>query len=172
MRRAGRRLVLLVVGLATAGIVLGLVAGLVGGHRDGHTALVTVLGLLAVAPGAVAAIGLLALLLRRPSYRRVMQYGYGRRRDVWKAIKAGRPLTPEDAEVAAAQLDYLDRNHWVRWLPPVTLVFLLVEGVNDHGPLRWAVLVLAGLGAVVLPVGLVQAHRTTQRYRDALSGSR
>jgi hypothetical protein len=52
------------------------------------------------------------------------------------------------------------------------LVVLLVEGVNDHGPLRWVVLVVAGLGALVLPIGLVQAHRTTRRYRDALSGSR
>jgi hypothetical protein len=35
VRRASRRLVLFVVGLATVGIVMGLVAGFVGGHATG-----------------------------------------------------------------------------------------------------------------------------------------
>lgn len=167
---------LLIVGLAAVGIVIGFVAALVGDHRDGHTpshtALVVGLGLLAVALTAVVAIAMLAFMLRRPSYRRVMQYGYGQRRDVWKTIKAGRPLTVQETEIATAQLDYMDRNTWVRWLPAFTLVVLLVEGVNDHGPLRWVMLVLAGLGALVLPIGLMQTHRTERRYREALSGSR
>lgn len=176
LRRNIRGLVLVIVGLVLAGVAVGVVAGVLAGgdrqehaHRPSSAGVVLLIVLLMVSLGVVAVV--LRFMLRRPSYRRVMQFGWAQRRAVYKAVKAGRPLTRRETQVAAAQLEYLDKNRWLSWYPLVPAAILLLNALTGHGPLRWVMLVATAVCIPLVPFSIVQSRRNLGRYRQAVLGS-
>lgn len=174
-RRNGRRVLLLVGGLA---LLCGVVGGLVGvlrNHDEGagpaqHSVwfLVLIVGLVTVVPLAAAA-GALVWLLRRPSYQRVMQYGWFERRRTFQTIKAGRPLDPRQLRIARAGLDYTQRQRWTLWLLPVVIVVWLVNGFTHRDDVFGKLQL--GLGVVYLlglPIIFWQRRHAIDRTRQAL----
>lgn len=176
MRRNVRWLLLLVVGLCligtTAGVLVGVLSGGPHGGRAHHPlrAALLIAGLVVMAVGVVAAT--LLVLLRQPVYRRVMQYGFGERRRVWKAVKAGRPLSPREAEVAGASRDYLRRFGWVVWVGGLLSVLgWLLQSVDHHGIGRWLRLAAAAAYMALLVGVTWQWRHNADRYDQALSRS-
>jgi hypothetical protein len=107
--------------------------------------------------------------MRRPSYQRVMQYGWRERRRTLKTIKAGRPLDQRQLRIARAVLDYSQRQRWLLWLFPVLIVLWLLGGLTHRhylsGKLEIGVAVLYLLG---LPFMFWQRRRVIERTRHAL----
>jgi MFS family permease len=97
---------------------------------------------------------------RRPVYRRVMQYGWRRRRRVVKDLRRGRPLCAEDQSVAAALVNLLRSQHrWVVILYGLLPVIWLFNGLIQHGFLRWFDL---GLAAYCLVLGVFLRRQRRQ----------
>jgi hypothetical protein len=171
--RAARRnlglLLLAVAGLALLGVAAGTVAAVARGHGPRHPALAVAFGVgaVTVAVGVVAAA--IAVIWRRPEYRRVMQFGWFERRRVQRAVKAGRPLGPRERAVARASRDYLVRFRRVQWVAPVVAAFWLFDGLTHHGVARWLLLAAAAGYAATVPVAMVQWRRAIDRYDRALS---
>lgn len=171
VRRNARRLVLAVAVLCVVGLAAGFAAGAL--HDGGRGVHHPVRAALFIAGTAVVMVGLLVLVLavflRRPAYRRVMQFGWSERRRVWKAVKAGRPLSPREIQVAQAARDHLRRFRRTLWFAPVLVVIWLLDGLAQHGVIRWLMIGLAAVYAVLLPAGIWQWRRAADRYDDALS---
>ena len=69
----------------------------------------------------------------------VLPYGPMRRQRVMKELRRGRPLAPEDMPVAAA-LAHQQRSRQ-RWLVPLWVLLAVctfLQGLSDHGFMRWA----------------------------------
>jgi MFS family permease len=178
-RRNGRRLLLVIGGL---GLVSGAVGGVLGGLRNhggstGHAQhsswfLLLLLALVIVVP-LVAAGAALVWLMRRPSYQRVMQYGWSERRRTFKTIKAGRPLDQRQVRIARATLDYTERQRWILWLFPVLIVLWLLSGLTHSDDLFGKLDIgLAALYLLGLPFMLWQRRRVIDRTRHALDRAR
>jgi hypothetical protein len=110
-------------------------------------------------------------LYRKPVYRRVMQYGWRRRRLVTKDLLRGRPLSAEDMPVAAAMVE-VQRSQG-RWFVSVFFVMPLIcvyNGFVADGFLRWFQFSLAAYWMVALPFILRQRGRVIRNYeRQTLS---
>lgn len=174
-RRNGRRLLLLVGGLA---LLSGVAGGVVGGlrHNGGSTDhaqhsswfLVLLIALVIVVPlGAGGAA--LVWLMRRPSYQRVMQYGWLERRRTFKTIKAGGPLDQRQLRIARAALDNAQQQRWLLWLFPVLVVLWLLIGITHRDDLFGKMEIgLAVLYLLGLPFMFWQRRRVIERTRRAL----
>lgn len=173
VRRNARWLLLAVIGLCVLGVAAGFVAGaLRDGGRGIHHPVRAALVIAAVVTVTVGMMVLvLAVFLRRPAYRRVMQFGWFERRRVWKAVKAGRPLSPREIQVTQAARDYLRRFHRLLWFTPLLAVVWLLDGVSHQGAVRWLMFALAAVYVVLVPTAIVQWRRAADRYDDALSRS-
>lgn len=105
---------------------------------------------------------------RRPGYRRVMQYGFGRRRRVMKDLRRGRTLSAEDLRVASAMIDLMQSQR--RWL--IVLFVLmpsssLVNGMLQHGFLRWFHFGVVAYCLVILPLILRERRQIIRELRPA-----
>lgn len=173
VRRNARGLLLSVAGLCVVGVAAGFVAGALhdGGHGVHHPlrAALILAAVVTVTVGVMVLV--LAVFLRRPSYRRVMQFGWFERRRVWKAVKAGRPLSPREIQVARAAHDYLRRFRWTVWFTPFLAATWLANGLTHHGAVRWLMIGLAAVYVGLVPAGIRQWRRAADRYDDALSRS-
>ena len=173
--RNGRRVVLAVGVLALLSGGAGAVIGALRDHgeRAGHAEhsswfLVLILFAVVVVP-VVAGGAALVWLMRRPSYERVMQYGWSERRRTFKTIKAGRPLDPRQLQIARAMLDYIQRQRWVLWFLPVGIVLWLLSGVTHRDDVLGKLQI--GLGVVYLlglPWLFRQRRRVIERTQRAL----
>jgi len=104
-------------------------------------------------------------LYRQPAYRRVMQYGWRRRRLVMKDLLRGRPLSPEDMPVAAAMVA-VQRSQG-RWSVIVLFAVPLIgvyNGFISDGYLRWFQFSLAASWVVLLPFIIRQRRRLIHNY--------
>jgi hypothetical protein len=174
-RRNSRRLLQVSGGLVLLCVAAG---GVAGGLRDhsrsagpaqhGPWLLILFLIVLVVLPlGAGGAV--LVRLMRRPSFQRVMQYGWSERRRTFKNIKAGRPLDERQARIARAPLDYTERQRWFLWLLSAAICIWLLNGFT-HRDDGWGKVQL-GLGVLYLlglPVMFWQRRRALERTRHAL----
>lgn len=174
VRRNVQRLLVFAVGLcllgATAGVLVGVLGGGPNGGRAHHPfrAALLIVGPVVLGAGVMAAV--LVVFLRQPVYRRVLQYGFGERRRVWKAAKAGRPLSAREAEVAGASRDHLRRFGWVVWVGGLLSVLgWVLQGIDHHGPGRWLRLAAAAAYVMLLAVVTWQWRRNADRYDQALS---
>lgn len=173
VRRNARWIVLAVAALCVLSVVAGFVAGALrdggrGIHHPARTALVVAAVVTVMVGVTVLA---LAVFLRRPAYRRVMQFGWSERRRVWKAVKAGRPLSLREVQVAQAARDYLRRFRRTMWFAPVLVVIWFLDGLTQHGAIRWLMIGSAAVYAVLTPAGIWQWRRAADRYDDVLSRS-
>jgi hypothetical protein len=140
-----------------------------GGHPHRHPA---VAALLAVAvPLLVVALAAVAMtwLLRRPSYQRILQFGWSERRATFKAVRSGRPLTEQETRVARAQLEFQRTFRWYYWMQPIVVVVLVFDGLTHRNAIGWALIGSAGFYAAAFPYLIWQWRRNTERYREALS---
>lgn len=140
-----------------------------GGENDGIPAWAIVLLVAAVGIPLAASAWWMHRQYRRPAYRRVMQYGWKRRRRVTKALLRGRPMSAEDMPVAAAMVE-LQRSQG-RWLVILLCVLplnSLYQGVIQHGPLRWFQFGVAAFMVVLLPFVLHQRRRIIRNYERLL----
>lgn len=102
---------------------------------------------------------------RRPAYRRVMQYGWRRRRRVVKELRRGRLLPAEDMPMAAALVDLLRSQRRLRVVIfGAMLVNFLLQGLVQHGFLRWFGFGLAAGCLVFLPFVLRQQRQMIRNY--------
>jgi hypothetical protein len=104
-------------------------------------------------------------LYGRPNYRRVLQYGWRRRRLVMKDLLRDQPLSAQDMPVAAALLD-LQRGQG-RWL----MIFFIMEpfllilyGLNNRGLARWAFFGMAIFSIVYLPFYVRQRRKLIRNF--------
>ena len=168
-----RRLLLVLAGLCVVGLGVGFVAGALhdGGRGIHHPVRAALIGVAVL----TLAIGVMALVmwvfLRWPAYRRVMQFGFVDRIRVARAVKAGRPLTAHEIEVAQASRDYLRRFRRTVWLTPLVAGFWLLNGLAHQGTVRWLMIGLAALYLVLAPFAIWQWQRAADRYDDVLSRS-
>ena len=174
VRRNVRWLLLAVVACSLLGVAGGVVAAVVHGHRGAagghrHLALAVVVTVAVVVVGLGTAAVTMMVLLRRPEYRRVMQFGWFERRRVQKAVKAGRPLSPRELQVARASRDYLVRFRRPQWIWPLLAVVWLFDGLTHRGAARWLMIAGAVVYAALVPVAIVQWRRATVRYDAALA---
>jgi hypothetical protein len=172
-----RWLVLLMGALVPLAVVGGLVVPLlVAGGGDERSALAdrhplavaVVASLAALVVGAGMAAGFV-WYLRRPAVRRLSRYGGPERRETGRAVRAGRPLSPRQGEMAAAQLEYLRLSGWICWLQLLVVAIFLVDGLTHHDTLARLLLAEAVLLAVLVPVTWWMRRRTMARYRAALA---
>jgi len=104
-------------------------------------------------------------LYRQPVYRRVMQYGWRRRRLVMKDLRRGRTLSPEDLPVAAAMVE-MQRSQ-SRWLVVFFFAMPFISVYNGFvadGYLRWFQFGLAAYWVLFLPFILRQRRRIIRNY--------
>lgn len=107
---------------------------------------------------------------RQPVYRRVMQYGWRRRRHVMKALLRSRPLSAEDMPVATALVELQrSQGRWLGIVLGVLAVNSLVQGVIQHGPLRWFQFGVGALMVVLLPFVVRQRRKIIRNYERLLT---
>ena len=164
-QRAIRRRVTILGVLLLFALIVGTTAGLIIVHRPGfahHAFNIWALVLPLAVVGTIVAVSVpwTRGQLRRPAYRRLMQYGERRVQRVAKDLNRGRPLSSEDMPVGAALVDL--RRRQGKW-PLITYVFAMVvslfSGVINHGFLRWLFFVIA----VFFVVALTLAPRDQRR---------
>ncbi len=153
------------------GGIVGAVLGAVLPHhhrRPTHhhsSAVAAVLGIVIVLVILGVAVATLYWIFHRRSYRRVMQYSLSRRRRVFRALRRGRPLSPEDRPVADAMM-YLNRN-WRRNLLivfPLLILIIALDGLAHHGAARWYWIGLAVVYVFLIPYALWNQHRVERNY--------
>jgi hypothetical protein len=94
-----------------------------------------------------------------------MRYGPMRRQRVMKELSRGRPLAAEDMPVAAALVD--QQRSRQRWLVPFWVllpVSCLLQGLSDHGLLRWASFALTVGLVVAIPLQLRDQRQLIRNY--------
>ena len=174
-RRNGLRLLLVIAGIGLLGGVAGGVFGGLQNHGGStghaeHSPLFVVLVLaLPIMVMLIAAGAAMVWLMRRPSYQRVMQYGWSERRRTFKTIKAGRPLDQRQLRIARVTLDYTEGQRWFLWLLPVLAVLWLLSGLTHSDDVFGKLQV--GLGVfylLALPFAIRQRRRVIDRTRRAL----
>ena len=112
-------------------------------------------------------------LYRRPAYRRVMQYGWSRRRRVVKALVRGRPLAAEDMPVATAIVELQkSQSRWLVVLYGVMPFLFVFNGFNQQGYLRWFQFGVAAYWVVFLPFIVLQRRRIIHNYERLLKGAK
>ncbi len=96
-RRNGRRIVALVVAVMILSAAVGLAVSFTHPRHNGHHHQGFV-GVLIVLAGLVLLAGITVPLLlhvyKRPNFARMLQFSWGRRRRVTKALRKGRPVLP------------------------------------------------------------------------------
>ena len=94
----------------------------------------------------------------------VPRYGPMRRQRVMKELRQGRPLTPEDMPVAAA---LVHQQRWQRWLVPLWVLLAVdtfLQGLSDHGFMRWAHFALTVGLLVLIPLQLREQRQLIRNY--------
>jgi hypothetical protein len=102
---------------------------------------------------------LLWYLFNRPAYQRLMQYSMRRRNRVAKALRRGKPISPEDLDVADAVVDSMRKQRVFLWFQPVLIASWILMAIARHGVGRW---LYAGLAVVSIPA-LAYGVRMRQR---------
>jgi len=88
-----------------------------------------------------------------------------RRQRVMKELRQGRPLAAEDMPVAAA-LVHQQRSRQ-RWLVPLWVLLAVgtfLQGLSDHGFMRWAGFALTVGLLVAIPLQLREQRQLIQNY--------
>ena len=112
-------------------------------------------------------------LYRRPAYRRVMQYGWSRRRHVVKALLRGRAISATDMPVAKAIVDLQrSQGRWLMILFSVLPFISVFNGFIQQGPLRWFQFGVAAYLVVFLPFIVLQRRRIIRNYERLLKGAK
>jgi cytochrome bd-type quinol oxidase subunit 1 len=131
-------------------------------HHHSALGLIVALGIGALALAVAVAWWL--WVYRRPKYRRIMQYGWRRRRRVAKALRRGRPLPAEDLPVAAAITEVLRAQWWLPLLYGFLIVIWALDALTGRGFQRWDAVGLAVLYLVLLPVFVWQRRKMIRNY--------
>lgn len=168
------RVLMIVLGVLYGSVALGgalMLTAVNDGAREGNGisawGVVLIMALIVVPLGGSA--WWLRRTYRKPVYRRVMQYGWRRRKRVSKDLLRGRPLSVEDMPVAAAIVDV--QKSQSRWM---LIVFLAVpfigvfNGFVQDGFMRWFQFSLAAYWVVFLPFILRQRRRIIRNYEQLL----
>ena len=166
-RRNARVIALLVAVAMAVAVGVGLAVGLLRNGHDGrhHSAVVAVLVFVGVLVLALAImVPLMLRLYRRPNYSRVLQYGWGQRRRVGKALRKGRPIAAHDRPVADALVRTMRQQRWLPYLFGVLLLTYVARAVFDHGFQRWFAIALVALYVVVIPWMLWQRRTVLANY--------
>jgi hypothetical protein len=95
----------------------------------------------------------------------VMRYGPMRRQRVMKELRQGRPLAAEDMPVAATLVQKQRTRQ--RWLVPLWVLVPVVsflQGLSNHGFMRWAFFVLTVGLLVAIPLQLREQRQLIRNY--------
>ena len=112
-------------------------------------------------------------LYRRTAYRRVMQYGWSRRRHVVKALLRGRAISATDMPVAKAIVDLQrSQGRWLMILFSVLPFISVFNGFIQQGPLRWFQFGVAAYLVVFLPFIVLQRRRIIRNYERLLKDAK
>lgn len=112
-------------------------------------------------------------LYRRPAYRRVMQYGWSRRRHVVKALLRGRAISATDMPVAKAIVDLQrSQGRWLMILFSVLPFLFVFNGFIQQGPLRWFQFGVAAYLVMFLPFIVLQRRRIIRNYERLLKDAK
>jgi len=102
----------------------------------------------------------------------VPRYGPMRRQRVMKELRQGRPLAAEDLPVAAALVDQQrSRQRWFVSFACLLAVGSLLQGVQDHGFMRWAFFGLTACWVVSIPLLLREQRQLIQNYERQRNSS-
>jgi hypothetical protein len=166
-QRSRRKLIAGFVGFYVLAGLAGFVVAAHSGHRHtGHhrsaLGMVVVLAILAVVLAATLLVTL--RIYRRPTYRRLMQYGWRRRWRVGQALRRGTPVATDDLPVASAIAD-MQRALW--WLPVLYVVLPIlwtINSISHHGFARWYYLALSVWFLAMIPLVIRQRRRIIRNY--------
>jgi hypothetical protein len=95
----------------------------------------------------------------------VPRYGPMRRQRVMKELRQGRPLAAEDMPVAAALVH--QQRSLQKWLVPLWVmlaVSIFLQGLNDHGFMRWAHFAFTVGLLVLIPLQLREQRQLIRNY--------
>lgn len=172
VKRNMRLLAGVIVGLGVLAFAAGVIVAALNPHHHGH-------GHRSV-PGAVAGVSVVVLVvvveviwLRRmfgtSVYRRVMQYSWGRRRRVGKALRRGRRVPEQDWPVATSIVAVTRKQAWTIWVMPPAVALWAVQAFTHHGFVRWFFIAAAIFGVVAMPFWVKQRRAILTAYDSQLA---
>jgi hypothetical protein len=173
-RRRTRRLLIAAVAVVCVLAAAPVLVGVRGSHRrsDYDLSAGALIGVLAAVVALLAATTMLLWhLFNRPAYQRAMQYHRRRRSRIAKALRRGKPINPEDLEVAGALVEVMQKQRVFLWFQPLMIASWILMAVTRHGVGRW---LYAGLALVTVPVlayGVRMQQRVRRNWEAASAGS-
>ena len=103
----------------------------------------------------------------QPGSPPLTQYGRMRRQRVMKELRRGRPLAAEDMPVAAALVQQQRTRQ--RWLVPLWVLLpvgTFLQGLSNHGFMRWAFFALTVGALVAIPLQLREQRQLIRNYEQ------